>query len=297
MRDAFASRHMGRVLQADRAHPFHGPRGLSQERAAEWPGISQAQLSRIENGSPLRDLDRLIQWAQILGIPQQYLWFNSLAAGQNAHSAEATRLPLIAPDCLGAVLESGEVVVLADTVAGRINFVKVPRRVFVTGMGVSAVRVASGAKEQVLERFELASETSVLHEPPDTPVHHFRQIKQLLMEGDNLFGPHSVLHSTQEQIAAIQHLRQFRRGADEQNLLQVQTQFADLCGWLYQDAGYYTTAGQWLSKALDWSHMSTELLRLDRALARWEKTPAVSDYRAALNETFPVLHVPSGGQR
>jgi len=38
-------------------------------------GITQAQLSRIENGSPMVHLDRLIQWAQVLCIPADRLWF------------------------------------------------------------------------------------------------------------------------------------------------------------------------------------------------------------------------------
>ena len=38
-------------------------------------GITQAQLSRIENGPPLVHLDRLIQWARVLRIPSDRLWF------------------------------------------------------------------------------------------------------------------------------------------------------------------------------------------------------------------------------
>jgi Helix-turn-helix len=38
-------------------------------------GITQTQLSRIENGKPIQDLDRLIRWTQTLGIPEHLLWF------------------------------------------------------------------------------------------------------------------------------------------------------------------------------------------------------------------------------
>jgi transcriptional regulator with XRE-family HTH domain len=38
-------------------------------------GITQAQLSRIENGPPVVHLDRLIQWARVLRIPPNRLWF------------------------------------------------------------------------------------------------------------------------------------------------------------------------------------------------------------------------------
>jgi hypothetical protein len=36
---------------------------------------TQTQLSRIESGPPVTDLDRLIPWARTLGIPPRLLWF------------------------------------------------------------------------------------------------------------------------------------------------------------------------------------------------------------------------------
>ena len=66
---------MGRVIRRYRHHLYHGRHPLAQEVVAGWVGITQAQLSRIENGSAIVHLDRLIHWAQVLGIPGQYLWF------------------------------------------------------------------------------------------------------------------------------------------------------------------------------------------------------------------------------
>src|SRR5882672_6972504 len=74
MRDALASWHMGQVIASYRNHPFHG-RPLPQGVVAGWVGISQVQLSRIETGPALKDLDRLMQWARILAIPPALLWF------------------------------------------------------------------------------------------------------------------------------------------------------------------------------------------------------------------------------
>lgn len=39
-------------------------------------GQTQAQLSRLENGPGLRDLDRLVAWAVLLGMPTDMLWFS-----------------------------------------------------------------------------------------------------------------------------------------------------------------------------------------------------------------------------
>src|SRR4051794_38728720 len=63
MREALAQRHMGLIIRAFRTHPRHGRKGVSQETAAGWAGITQAQLSRIENGAPILHIDRLAQWA------------------------------------------------------------------------------------------------------------------------------------------------------------------------------------------------------------------------------------------
>jgi transcriptional regulator with XRE-family HTH domain len=78
-RDGFAAQHMGHVARAYRRHPDHvaryGRDGISQERLGGWLGLTQAQVSRIENGPPIRNLDTLAYWAQTLHIPPHLLWF------------------------------------------------------------------------------------------------------------------------------------------------------------------------------------------------------------------------------
>jgi len=96
LRAALEHRHMGRVIREFRLHPFHGHRPLSQERVAEWLGITQAQLSRIENGAPIVHLDRLIQVARILRIPDEQLWYSlPRRGGERAgpRPAEAAQAP------------------------------------------------------------------------------------------------------------------------------------------------------------------------------------------------------------
>ena len=78
-RDAVAAQHMGRVARAYRTHPYHyavyGPSGISQGLLGQWLGLSQPQVSRIENGPPIRNLDALAYWARVLHIPPELLWF------------------------------------------------------------------------------------------------------------------------------------------------------------------------------------------------------------------------------
>ncbi|KJE20110.1 Helix-turn-helix protein [Frankia torreyi] len=86
--DALDAWHMGRVIAAYRIHPHHVP-PLSQEAVAGWMGITQTQLSRIESGEPITDLTKLIRWAQVLGIPEELLWFRLRPSDGNATSSGA----------------------------------------------------------------------------------------------------------------------------------------------------------------------------------------------------------------
>ena len=67
-RAAFRSRDMGRVFTAYRAHPRHLKmfgKALNQETLGRWLGLTQAQVSKIENRSrPETRLDILIDWAK-----------------------------------------------------------------------------------------------------------------------------------------------------------------------------------------------------------------------------------------
>jgi len=95
LRAALSERHFGRLLRAYRCHPDHGFRPLAQDLVARWLGITQSQLSRIENGPPIHDLERLVAWAGLLDIPEHLLWFRlpERKPGQQrvtAHRANST---------------------------------------------------------------------------------------------------------------------------------------------------------------------------------------------------------------
>ncbi len=81
-RDAFSEQHIGRISRAYRKHERHlalyGRDGISQELLGGWLGLTQAQVSRIENGAPVRSLDSLAHWARTLRIPDHLLWFKLL---------------------------------------------------------------------------------------------------------------------------------------------------------------------------------------------------------------------------
>ena len=80
LRQALADRHMGQVIRAFRQHPFHrasfGRRGIPQSSVGDWLVLTQAQVSRMESGSPPQNLDTLIHIARALRVPARVLWFS-----------------------------------------------------------------------------------------------------------------------------------------------------------------------------------------------------------------------------
>lgn len=93
-------------------------------------------------------------------------------------------------------------------------------------------------------------------------------MKKVLMDNDNLFGPARVINAVHQQIEIMLHLRQSWRGADRRRLLQMQTQYADLLGWLYQDSGDFQNSHRWIDRSLEWSHMTRDSQTTAFILAR-----------------------------
>lgn len=78
-RSAFESEHIGKIFKAYRNHPRHLQlfgKALNQELLGRWLGLTQAQVSKLENGKPEQNLEVLRNYARILHLPQHLLWFN-----------------------------------------------------------------------------------------------------------------------------------------------------------------------------------------------------------------------------
>lgn len=109
-RDAFNAQHMGHVARAYRRHPLnvanYGRDGIPQELLGNWLGVTQAQVSRIENGPPIRNLDTLAHWARVLRIPPDRLWFK-LPGEQEASDPAATLQPAVPGSPLVPVSQTG----------------------------------------------------------------------------------------------------------------------------------------------------------------------------------------------
>jgi transcriptional regulator with XRE-family HTH domain len=106
MRAALDTCHIGKIIAAYRLHPWHG-QPISQTVVAGWLDITQSRLSKIENGSSVKDLDKLATIAQTLRIPTEHLWF-ALPGQRNPTSVVSANDSLwfgrqAAPEILGAL--------------------------------------------------------------------------------------------------------------------------------------------------------------------------------------------------
>ncbi|MGH3927516.1 MAG: hypothetical protein ACRDTT_32420, partial [Pseudonocardiaceae bacterium] len=183
-------------------------------------------------------------------------------AKQSTHVADEAPLGVSSEGQGAPIGIAEEISVPARTAEGRIIFVRVSRRVFLGGVGASAVGITLPPTAQAIAAVPKASSDDV------NPLEHFVEMKKVLADSDNLFGPARVINAVHQQIEIMQHLRQSWRGADRQRLLQVQTQYADLLGWLYQDSGDFSAARHWVDRSLEWSHLARDSQTTAFILAR-----------------------------
>lgn len=88
IRSVLLSRNFGRFLRTYRT--VQSPQ-IKQAQLAQWLGITQGQLSRIERSStPIHDLHKLDAWARVLHVPSDRLWFSPSPASSSSTDATAS---------------------------------------------------------------------------------------------------------------------------------------------------------------------------------------------------------------
>jgi tetratricopeptide (TPR) repeat protein len=112
--------------------------------------------------------------------------------------------------------------------------------------------------------------TDVLGPKPTdyAPAERFELVRMALADNDNLLGPRSVIPAALAQVRAMETIGSTLRGADFQKLLHVQTQYADLLGWLYQDSRSFQLAQLWMERALEWARLAGDSDSVIFVLAR-----------------------------
>jgi tetratricopeptide (TPR) repeat protein len=241
-------------------------RGLSLRELAAMALIDHSHLGRFERAERKADreqarcLDDVLRAGGMLLRRWEDIDYGQAGRGHVANSSThvANASSGLALD-LASEATSGDVGIsvpcrLRD---GSVIFVTVPRRSFLSGgaglgtaavLGIGTPAAASTPPGRSVRRVRAASAYG------STPVEHLRKLRQTLIDADNLLGPQQALPAVQEHIGVIQQLRREANGTDRQQLLELQTQFAEFASWLYQDAGDHRAAQYWLDRALQWSH-------------------------------------------
>lgn len=240
----------------------YDPSHLSRfERGERWApeGVAQACDAALQAEGALF---RLWQHAE------DYRRSHELAEHHVANSAGhvANAAPPVFPgyeEQAASEVEDGIVVPCRD-LAGRIIWVSVPRRTFLLGAAAGAIGVpVIGGKKSAA-----ALAKGATAEVGADPVEHFRRLRSVLVESDNLLGPGHIMPTVESHIRLISHLRSDRSGVDRQALMNIQAQYAEFAGWLHQDLSDFNRARYWLDRSLEWAHAAGDQEMATYILAR-----------------------------
>lgn len=292
MRDALATWHMGRVIYAYRTHPHHG-RQLSQETVGSWLGLTQAQLSRIENGRAPEELTKLIRYAQILGIPARLLWF---ALPDSPHKS----LPSILSGLLTlpVVINGHSVLLPIDADAAKARGLGY----LIDELTRNGQDLASGAEDPTLIGSLPIVSRSMAQALPTTDVDELEHIAAALddarrhLDGsvvgyfgrqlhrskadDGKLGAARALPLVLGVLGAVsQHAREVKpevRAA----LLSVGADGAEFAGWLYRDLQDHASATYWYDRAMEWAQAANDTAMQGYVLLK--KSQMAYDERDAL---------------
>ncbi|MGH3921356.1 MAG: hypothetical protein ACRDTT_00475 [Pseudonocardiaceae bacterium] len=226
IRDALKTWHMGRVIAAYRNHPFHG-QPLRQEVVAGWVLMAQPQLSRLENGPPVKDLDKLVLWARTLRIPGSLLWFK-LPEDANREPVRQNVQPPRSDSGVefqdGAALESPGLLNNAHLVF--LNPDETARLVHIRN------------NPRQVDRVALKSLATVLHE--------WRRLEDKI-------GAAPLLPSARAQLILFEHLVVEARGPLRLRVLLLGSQYAQFTAWLHSSDQQLDKAHTYYDRATEWS--------------------------------------------
>jgi transcriptional regulator with XRE-family HTH domain len=262
MRDALATWHMGRVIYAYRTHPWHA-RPLSQETVGNWLGLTQAQLSRIENGRAPEELSKLIRYAQILGIPGELLWFKlpDDGVGETPASTEF-KLPVMVngqPVLLPIDIEAAKASGLGHLLKGLITDGKAAQHADAIAFSLPGPTPDSESAQAwaVSDLDELEHVAAALDDARSyldgSVVGYFREQLDRSKADDGNLGPAHALPLVLGVLGAIsQHVREVKSNV-RCGLLSVGADGAEFAGWLYRDLQDVPSATYWYDRAMEWA--------------------------------------------
>jgi transcriptional regulator with XRE-family HTH domain len=257
MRAALATQHMGRVIYAYRAHPWHG-QAIKQSVVAGWFSLSQTALSRIENGRAPEEISKLIRWARLLRIPGDLLWFKMPDAPGNENTAPALMLPVIVGgravllpiDAQEARARGLDGLLDQITGAGQTDGNTLP-------VQIAPQPIAPAQAPQAPDAAELEQLAAALDDArrylDGSVVALFRNHLEQSKVDDGRHGPARALPMVLGVLGAIaEHVREVKPDVCAQ-LLSLGAEGAEFAGWLYRDLKDPGNAVYWYDRAMEWA--------------------------------------------
>jgi transcriptional regulator with XRE-family HTH domain len=277
---------MGRVAYAYRTHPYHG-RPLSQETVGQWLGMTQAQLSRIENGRAPEELTKLIRYAQILGIPGELLWFKLPA--DDEPGVRPTPRPG-ATLAVSAIVNGRSVQLPIDAAAARANglgpllddLLAEEQVHGLGGVALSCSAVMPALPMEDLEELEhvAAALDDARRYLDGSVIDFFREQLHRSKADDGRLGATQALPRVLGILGAIsQHARDVKP-AVRGPLLSLGSDGAEFAGWLYRDLHDHASAAYWYDRAMEWAQAANDTAMQGYVLLK--KSQMAFDERDAL---------------
>jgi hypothetical protein len=111
---------------------------------------------------------------------------------------------------------------------------------------------------------------------------YFRRVLTEHYTADKMLGPHRLLRPVLAQIDIIDEMRKSARGPYVEPLMQVLAQYAEMAGWLHQDAGDFAAAAHWSRRATEWAHCAGDDQMVAYMLIRQSNIACLTDDHAAV---------------
>lgn len=250
---ALEARNMGKLIRAFRLHPHHGRTPISQERAAKWVGITQAQLSRIENGSPIVHLDRLIQWALTLRVPVSMLWFSlppSPVAANSPSNDDTLSILGVAPK----ETDTSATVAMIDALDQMVE-ADVHRRQALAAIPFMLTALHEPTRNWLLDALTHTGTSDGGAMTGGTSLRQIRNVLNTCAEADAQQGGGHGRQALAEYLRTTV-LPMLRQESDEnvrRALFDLAGEQAQLLGWMSYDTAHYGLAEHYLLRALQFS--------------------------------------------
>lgn len=291
MREALATRHMGKIERAFRTHAHARP--IPQSVAASWFFLTQAQLSRIESGPAIQNIDRLVQWAHVLRVPAELLWFalpadtapgTAACPGQDGPPPPCPgtgRPPPAGPCAAGAQCPpagpyDASCRLPQDDDEWR-RMAELSQAMFVR-RGIGAVTLPAIGLDE-LQHIAIALADARRY-ADDAVTGYFRRQLADCAADDRHRGPKQNIPIMIGLIAAVEQLAREAKPEIRHELLRIGSRAAELAGWFYRDIVMPELANYWRDRAVEWAQATNDFRMQGYALLK--KSQAAWDERDAL---------------